>query len=202
MMQVALPDIQISPLVIRPPRTAGNAYFELLCAANPDLRIERTADGEILIMAPAGGETGYRNNEISAQLRNWAKLNGTGIAFDSSTGFALADGANRSPDASWVERGRLTRLSREQKRLFLPLCPDFVIELRSPSDRVVDVKNKMDEWMNQGAKLGWLIDPDEQSVSIYRPQSPPETLHRITRIEGESPVSGFVLELEDIWKGL
>lgn len=201
-MQVLFPETEMAPLLVRPSHLPDSEYFAALCAANPDLRFEQTAQGEILIMAPAGGETGHWNNQISAQLWNWSRQSGTGLSFDSSTGFILPNGAILSPDASWVEARRWAALSREQKKRFLPFCPDFVIELRSPSDRSLDLEKKMQEWIDQGAKLGWLIDPEERTVSIFRPGFPAEILRSALKIAGEGPVQGFVLALDDIWAAL
>jgi len=176
-------------------------YFEF-CAKNSELHIEREANGEIIIMPPTGFETGYRNNEVSGQLRNWARVDGRGIALDSNTEYVLPNGAARAPDASWVLKGRLAVFTKDQKKRFLPICPDFVIELMSPTDRLRGVKAKMREWMENGAALGWLIDPDARTVHVYRPHREPEALADIDHLEGEGPVAGFRLELSDIWRGL
>jgi Uma2 family endonuclease len=190
------------PLRLRPDRCmTDDEYFEF-CVANDGLRIERTSDGEIVIMAPTGGETGYRNVDLSAQLQTWAKRDGRGKAFDSNTGFLLPDSSALSPDGSWVENSRLESLSREEKRKFLPLCPDFVVELTSPSDQLPQVRQKMRQWMANGAQLGWLIDADERTVYIYRPNREPEQVTNPQMIEGDAPVAGFVLELNDIFAGL
>ena len=143
-------------------------FFEF-CERNPDLRIEREANGEIIIMPPAGFETGYRNNDVSRQLGNWAEADGRGVAADSNTEYLLPDGAALSPDASWVLKSRLDRFSKEQLKRFLPLCPDFVVELISPTDRLPRVKAKMREWIENGAQLGWLIDADRRTIYVYRP---------------------------------
>ena len=150
-------------------------------------------------MSPAGGETGSRNAELTYALRHWAKRNKRGVAFDSSTGFILPNGATRSPDSAWVLRERLTTLTPRQKKKFLPLCPDFVIELRSPTDEVDDLKDKMQEYIDNGARLGWLLIPETQEVYIYRPDAAPEYLSNPTQTSGESVAPGFVLELADIW---
>ena len=176
-------------------------FFEF-CILNAELRIERTAQGEIVIMPPAGFETGYRNNDISRQLGNWAKADGRGIALDSNTEYLLPNGAARSPDASWVLKSRLASFTKEQKKRFLPLCPDFIIELTSPSDRLTVVKAKMCEWIENGAELGWLIDPDRRTVLIYRPAHEPEEAVAINTLTGGRPVQGFQLDLEDVWRGL
>ncbi|MBV8896321.1 MAG: Uma2 family endonuclease [Acidobacteriaceae bacterium] len=176
-------------------------YFEF-CAANDGLRIERTSNGEIIIMPPTEGETGARNADLTMQLGAWAKRDNSGKAFASCTEFILPDRSGLSPDGSWIENSRLQRLSRDQKRKFPPLCPDFVIELTSPSDRLPEVREKMQRWMANGVQLGWLIDPDERTVYIYRPNREPEQVTDSDTIQGEGPVAGFVLELRDIFAEL
>jgi Uma2 family endonuclease len=173
-------------------------FFEF-CQINRDLRIERTAEGDLLIMAPAGGETSWRNSELVTALNIWAKEDGTGVVFDSSGGFVLPNGATKSPDAAWVKRERLGLLTAEQKKKFLPLCPDFVIELRSPSDPLPVVTDKMEEYVANGLQLGWLIDPEEKQVYIYRPNTPPEVLENPPQISAEAVLPGFVLNLAEIW---
>jgi Uma2 family endonuclease len=145
-------------------------FFEF-CGRNPELRIERGSSGEIIIMPPAGFEIGYRKNEVCRQLGNWAREDG--VALDSNTEYLLPNGAAQAPDASWVLKSRLKSFSKEQKRRFLPLCPDFVIELTSPTDRLLRVKAKMREWIENGAALGWLIDADHPTVVVYRPGQDP-----------------------------
>jgi Uma2 family endonuclease len=151
----------ISPVVLHwPPsmRVVNDQFFEF-CQANKELRIERTAQGDCEIMAPTGGTTGWRNSGLTAQLYNWAEREGSGVVFDSSSGFILPNGAIRSPDVSWVKKSRLATLTPEQKQRFLPLCPDFVIELRSPSDNLIALQDKMQEYIENGASLGWLKFP-------------------------------------------
>src|SRR2546423_9710225 len=159
--------------------------FFAFCQLNRDLRFERTAEGDIIIMAPTGAETGTRNADITAQLRNWAKHNGEGVAFDSSTGFKLPNRADRSPDGAWVLRSRLATLSREEKQKFLPLCPDFVIELLSPTDRLDNTKAKMDEYIENGSRLGWLIDPESRHVHVYRPNRVVVTMEKVNEISAD-----------------
>ncbi len=142
-------------LYARPALNLSDAQFFAFCRQNRDLRIEQTAQGDWIIMPPTGFETGSCNNEVSRQLGNWARQDGTGVAVDSSTGFVLPNGAKRSPDASWVWKSRLAALTPEQKQKFLPLCPDFVTELRSPSDSLADTQEKMAEYRENGARLGW-----------------------------------------------
>jgi len=193
-----MPDLII--LRLRPAIELTDDQFFALCQLNRDLRLERTAQGEIIVMPPTGGETGNRNHEINRQFGNWTKQNGTGAAFDSSTGFKLPNQADRSPDAAWVARHRLAPLTPEQKRKFLPLCPDFVIELRSPTDKLEDVQAKMEEYLENGARLGWLIDPEARRVHIYRPGLAVEVLEGVLEVSGEPELPGFVLDLRDIWE--
>lgn len=168
------------------------------CRLNRELRIERTAQGGLVIMAPAGGDASARNAEITIQLGLWAKRDATGRTFDSSGGFVLPNGATRSPDASWVRHGRLATLTAEERARFLPLCPDFVIELRSPSDSLSALRDKMREYMENGAQLGWLIDPLAGQVFVYRPGAPVERLEAPDGISADPVLPGFRLELGDI----
>src|SRR5437763_3930616 len=195
-MQVVLPDVPTrATFEVEGERPMDDDEFFEFCASNPDLRIERNSNGEIIIMPPAGAETGYRNSDLTAQLATWAKRDGRGRAFDSNTEFVLPSGAALSPDASWVRNTRLDRFTKEQKKRFLPLCPDFVVELTSPTDRLNQVKKKMRAWMENGAALGWLIDADRRAVYIYRTATDnPEELVDIDHIKGEGPVDGFRLE--------
>ena len=179
-----------------------NDEFFGLCARNPDLRIEREANGEILILALAGAETAYRSSDLNAQLALWAKRDGRGTTCGSNTDFILPDGAALSPYACWILNSRLAKFSKEQKRRFLPLCPDFIVELTSPTDRLPRVKAKMREWIDNGAQFGWLIDADRRTIHVYRPGREPEELANLDHIDGEGPVEGFRLELNDIWEGL
>ena len=150
-------------------------------------------------MPPTGGDTGSRNAEITMQLRLWAKRDGSGVAYDSSTGFRLPNTAVHAPDAAWMLRSRLARLSVEERRRFIPACPDFVLELRSPSDRLQDVQDKMAEYLANGARLGWLIDPDPRHVYVYRPDAPVERLENPETLSGDPVLPGFVLDLREIW---
>ena len=161
--------------------------FAAFCAEHPDLSFEMTAEGEIVVMAPTYPLTGDRNAEISGQLRAWAKKDGRGRTYDSSTGFVLPNGARRSPDASWILKSRIAQLAPAKRENAWHFCPDFVIELRSPSDRLRALENKMREYLANGAQLGWLIDPARRSVTIYRPNHEPETLVGIDLIHGEAP---------------
>ena len=173
-------------------------FFEF-CQLNRDVRIERSPEGSIAVMAPTGGETGARSVFLLAALHCWAEEDGTGVAFDSSTGFELPDGAVRSPDAAWVLRTRLARLAAEDKVGFLPLCPDFIIELLSPSDSRAALQRKMEEYRANGARLGWLIDPAWRRVSIYRADGSLEQRAEPDVVTGETVLPGFSLDLAAIW---
>ena len=183
------------------PDLSAEDFFQL-CGANPDLRMERTAEGEIVIMAPAGGDSGNRNFDIVGALYAWVKRDGRGFGFDSSTGFELPDGAVRAPDAAWVRRERLAGLAAAKRMRFLVLAPDFVIELRSPSDRPRDLEAKMAAYMANGVRLGWLIDPYERTVTVYRPGQEPQQLADPTEVSGDPELPGFVLDLAEVWQGL
>ena len=170
-----------------------------LCAANPDLRIERTSDGELIIMPPTGGETGVRNARITAQLVVWADRDGTGVIFDSSAGFVLPNGAERAPEAAWVRSVRWNALTPEQRRKLVPLCPDFVLELMSPNDDLVELQEKMAEYVDNGARLGWLVDPDRRRAQVYRPGRATELLDAPPELHGDPELPGLVLDLRSIW---
>ncbi len=172
--------------------------FFQLCQDNRDFRFERTASGGLIIMPPTGSDTGRRNIKITTQLENWSQKNNLGIAFDSSTGFKLPNGAERSPDASWVKRERWNALTPEQQEKFAPLCPDFVVELRSPSDPLRTTQEKMREYMDNGASLGWLLDPKNEQVEIYRRDRAVEILPSPATLSGEEVLPGFVLDLKAI----
>jgi Uma2 family endonuclease len=176
-----------------------DAQFYQLCLNNRDLRFERNANGDLLIMPPTGGETGNRNGRITQQLFNWSDRDGTGIAFDSSTGFKLPNGADRSPDASWIPLVKWNSLTPTQKQKFLPLSPDFVIELLSPSDKLDKTQEKMQEYLDNGTSLGWLINPQTQQVAIYRQGKEVEVLDSPNSLSGENILSGFILDLQPIW---
>ncbi len=163
-------------LNLRPTIELTDDQFFQLCQNNQDLRLERTAEGELIIMPPTGWESGNRNSRLTQRLGNWADADGTGLAFDSSTGFKLPNGADRSPDASWVRRERLQALNPDPAK-FLPIAPDFAVELRSASDSLNTLPKKMQEYIDNGVRLGWLIDPQNQRVEIYRPRQDVEVLH-------------------------
>lgn len=172
--------------------------FAQLCQHNRDLRLERTAKGELIVMPPTGGDTGRRNTSLAGQLWSWNQRAKLGQAFDSSTGFILPNGATRSPDAAWVSQDRWAALTPEQRRTFVPLCPDFAVELRSPSDRRQELQAKLQEYMENGLRLGWLIDPETQQVDVYRPDQNRQTLTCPQGLSGEPALPGFILDLSDI----
>jgi Uma2 family endonuclease len=175
-------------------------WFYDFCQANGDLQFEQTAEGDIIVMAPAGCESGDRESEVIRQLRNWARSEGSGRAFGSNTGFRLPNNATRAPDASWVLNSRLNKLKPSQRRKFCPLCPDFAIEIVSPSDRLTKLRAKMDEYLANGARLGWLIDPEEGKVYVYRPGEKVQCRSGVQQLSAAPELPGFVLELSEIWK--
>jgi len=174
--------------------------FFAFCQANAGYRIERNADGEIAIMPPTGGETGRRNSDLVTDLNIWARRDGTGVVFDSSTGFRLPNGATRSPDASWISRERLALIAAVDKQRFLPLAPDFVLELASPSDDVDALDQKMQEYRANGVRLGWLLIPAKPNIRVYRPNALPITLDAPIEIDGGDVLSGLRLDLRPIWQ--
>jgi Uma2 family endonuclease len=191
----------ISPVVLHwPPsmRVVNDQFFEF-CQANKELRIERTAQGDCEIMAPTGGTTGWRNSGLTAQLYNWAEREGSGVVFDSSSGFILPNGAIRSPDVSWVKKSRLATLTPEQKQRFLPLCPDFVIELRSPSDNLIALQDKMQEYIENGASLGWLIDTETRQILVFQAQKKLFSLEKPEVLSANEVLMGFELDMQKIW---
>jgi Uma2 family endonuclease len=180
---------------------SDNAYLEF-CEAHPDLRTERTAEGEIVIVPPAGFESEDRNSEIVAQLRVWANKDGRGRATGPTAQFFLPDGSALSPDAAWTSNELISGASQEEKKRFPYLCPEFIIEVLSPSDRLNKTKAKMEQWIANGAQLAWLIDGDAQTVYVYQASQPVETRKGILKLAGKGPVKGFVLQLRTIWEGL
>ncbi len=173
--------------------------FEKLCQDNPDLRIELTSKGELIIMPPTGMKTGWRNSNITGRLLEWTEKDGSGLSFDSSTLFTLPDGSKRSPDASWIRREKVEKLSQEEQAGFAAIVPDFVIELRSPSDRLPVLEEKMLDYMRNGVGLAWLIDPARKQVYIYRPNQPVETLDNPETISAQPELAGFSFNVREIW---
>ncbi len=188
----------LEPAVLRMPELSDDAFFDF-CTSNQEYRIERTAEGRIVIMPGTGGGTGSRNAELCYQLRGWTKIQRTGVSFDSSTMFLLPNSAMRSPDAAWVSNAKLAHVAPQQKEKFLPLCPEFVAELTSPSDRITQVRAKMEEWIANGVRLGWIIEPEKRRIHIYRADGSVEILDNLRTLRGEGPVDGFVLDFAEIW---
>jgi Uma2 family endonuclease len=173
--------------------------FYRLCRDNPDLRFELTAQRELIIMSPTGSKTGWRNGKILQRLANWSDVDGSGICFDSSTGFTLPNGAKRSPDAAWVRRQVWESLTDEQQDEFAPICPEFLIELLSSKDSLTDLRQKMQEYIENGTRLGWLIDPGTRRVYIYRPGQPVECLETPATLSGDPVLPGFTFDPAEIW---
>jgi Uma2 family endonuclease len=187
------------PLRFRPETPMSDEELMRFCAANDALRVERDANGEILVMTPAGSKTSKMNSRITRLLDVWAEEDGRGVAFDSNGGFTLPDGSMRAADAAWIELKKWESLSSEDQARYAPLCPDFVIELRSPSDSLAELKEKMEQWIANGAQVGWLIDPEEKTVYVYRPGESPEMHHRPTSVQGSGVVAGFELVMGRVW---
>ena len=201
-MNLLLENVEESmPVILHPPPMTDDEYYDL-CRRYEAFRVERMQDGSIVIMSPTGWETGFRNNKLAMRLGHWAEQDGRGQAFDSNTEYLLPDGSALSPDASWVSQNRIDQVSPSERKKFPKLCPEFIVELMSPSDRLADAKDKMQLWIKNGAELGWLIDPERRQVFIYRPGCGPQTLDNPAQVTGVGPVAGFVLDLKDIWAGL
>ena len=173
--------------------------FYRLCSDNPELRLELTARKEIVIMPPAGPESGAWNFNVNTQLGEWIKKDGRGIGFDSSAGFTLPNGAVRAPDAAWVLREKWDALTKEERMKFAPVVPNFVIEIRSQSEALRQQKSKMEEYLAAGAELGWLIDPFDRKVHIYRQSEQPKVLEDPASVSGDPELPGFVLDLTQVW---
>lgn len=202
-MQIALPDLNTPATLIldREHGLTDEAYFAF-CAANPDLNVERTRDGEIVIVPPAGGESDYRTVKAIVSLDAWAVKDKRGKSFGPTVQFMLPDGSGLSPDAAWVSNERLAVLSKHELRRFPRVVPEFVIEIMSPSDRLADAQKKMRLWAANGVELGWLIDGDNERGYVYRGTGEPRVVTNAESIAGEGPVEGFVLPLGEIWAGL
>jgi len=179
--------------------TISDDRFESFCRQNPDVEMEMTKEGELVIMPPTGGRTGNRNFSLIVVFGNWLEKDKKGVGFDSSTVFKLPNGAKRSPDLSWVKNERWEKLTDEEQEKFPPICPDFVIELRSKSDSLKNLQNKMNEYIENGASLGWLIDPWEKKVHVYRPNAEIEILENPKQVSGEPLLKGFALNVRKIW---
>ena len=173
--------------------------FYEFCQANPELRIERSTAGEVITLSSAFSDTGNRSFNLAVQLGIWAEKDGTGIGFDSSAGFTLPNGATRAPDVAWIKADRWNLLTDAEKASFAPLCPDFVIELRSTSDSLTSLQTKLEEYIDNGASLGWLIDRKQRQVHIYRPNQTPQILENPEAVSGEPELPGFVLKMAKVW---
>jgi len=173
--------------------------FEELCSKYDELRLELTSTGELIVMPPTGSVTGKRNIDLTSQLRVWSKKDATGVGFGTDTGFTLPNGAIRGPDASWVRREKWDSLTEQQQDSFAPICPDFVVELRSKTDRLPVLFNKMTEYIANGASLGWLIDPSKRRVYVYRPDEEVLVLDNPDTVSGEPLLPGFTFKTADVW---
>lgn len=188
----------MNTITLNIPRLTVEEFWEI-CQANRDLRLERAATGELIVMSPTTPWTGRQNGDLYGQLWLWNRQTQLGITFDSSTGFTLANGAVRSPDASWVSRARWDALSLSEQRRLSRLCPEFVIELCSLHDSLEDLRPKMQEYIENGIVLGWLVDPKTKQVEVYRPGQAVKRLNSPTQLSGENILPGFVLDLETVW---
>ena len=195
----AAPDQLILHLGSVAQRMSDDEFFEF-CQRHPDLRIERTSEGDLIVTPPTGGETGRSNFNLTGYFGNWVQAEGSGVGFDSSTEFKLPNGANRSPDVAWIKNERWEALTADERKKFPPLCPDFVIELRSDTDRLATLQAKMQEYIDNGALLGWLIDPLQKKVWVYRPNTAAECLENPATVSGDPVLPGFVLPLDKIWR--
>jgi len=193
------PDALIPPDLIGLTQSVTPEQFERLCQEYRDLRLELTSTGELIVMPGTGALTGMRNSDLTYQLMAWTKNDGSGVCFDSSTIFALPNNARRSPDASWVKRERWDSLSERQQKGFAPICPDFVVELRSESDRLPTLHSKMLEYIANGALLGWLIDPLKRRVYVYRPHEELVILESPEIVSGDPLLPGFILKTDELW---
>ena len=192
---------EIIPMVLQlqPAIALTEDQFYEFCQLNHDFRIERNAAGELVIMPPTGSETDERNFDVIVQLGIWVKQDGTGVGFGSSGGFTLPNGAVRSPDAAWIKRDRWEAIPAELRKKFAPICPEFVIELRSETDNLRILQDKMQEYIDNGTQLGWLIDRKQRRVFIYRPNIAVEQLDNPKTLYGEPLLLGFILDLSQVW---
>jgi Uma2 family endonuclease len=197
-MDIAFSEIGF-PARIHPERPLTDEALLRFCAKNEPMQVEREPNGDLIIMSPTWSDTSSKNSNLNYQLYKWADETGSGKVFESNAGFNLPDGSMRSPDAAWISWSVWNALSPDRQRGFARVCPQFVVELRSASDVLVKVQEKMQQWIANGAELGWLIDPENKTVEVYRPGREPEVLEGGSMVEGEGPVAGFVLELGRIW---
>jgi Uma2 family endonuclease len=192
-------DLAQPPLIIHPLVAMNDDQFFEFCQRNPEVRIERTSQGDLIFMTPAAGESSSGNFELAALFAPWVRQNGEGRAFDSSGGFILPNTAVRSPDIAWVRKERLKQLRPGTWKKFIPLAPDFVMELKSRSDRLSDLRRKMEDYIDNGVRLGWLFDPVRKEVHVYRPDKKPEVLSNPRSISGDPVLPGFTLDLWELW---
>ena len=197
-MNLARAELEL-PIRIRGDRPISDEELMRLSAQNEPMRFEREPNGDVLVITPSGNRTGRMNAHILQTLGVWAESDGRGYFFDSSTGFTLPDGSVRSPDAAWLLKPRWDALSEDDKDRFSPIVPDFVIELRSPTDKLSDLEPKMQMWIANGAEVAWLIDPIEKTVTVYRPGADPERLMDPTSVQGTGPIAGFELIMQRVW---
>lgn len=200
-MSTILINESVNPLVLKtfPAFNMTDEQFFQFCQINRNYRIEKNSKEDLIIMPPTGSFAGHHNAKLTQQLGNWSDEDSTGIDFDSSTGFKLPNGANRSPDASWITLERWNSLTEEEKTTFAPICPDFVVEIRSKSDDLNHLKAKMEEYIENGASLGWLIDRKNRQVYVYRPQFEVECLHNPEILKGDPVLPNFTLKMSKIW---
>ena len=197
-MNLELPEID-QPVRLRFDRPMTDDELMQFCANNDPLRIERDSNGELIVMTPSGSEGGGVDTDVTLELGIWARRDGRGKVFGASAGFTLPDGSVRAADSHWVSWGKWNALTPEDQKRFAPICPEFVIEVRSEKDRLKPLQEKMQMWLANGAELAWLVDPSRKAVEIYRPGREPEVLEGGSAVEGDGPVAGFVLELARIW---
>jgi Uma2 family endonuclease len=203
MTQIALPDLHAPATLVldREHPLTDDEYFAF-CEANPDIRLERTSEGEIIIVPPAGFESDYRNADIVIQIGQWNGRAARGKVFGPTVQFLLPDGSALSPDVAWMSNERQSRIPKEERRRFPRIAPEFVVEVMSPSDRLRAAQRKMRRWVENGVDVAWLIDPDNRVVHVYRPGQAPRLLREPEKIEGEGPVEGLTVDLKDVWQGL
>ena len=197
-MQFALSNLEL-PARIRLERPLTDEELMRFCSENELLRVERDANGELIVMSPSGSEGGGAETDVTVELSLWARQDGRGKVFGSNAGFTLPDGSVRAANAHWVSWHRWNALTPSDQKRFAPICPEFVIEVRSESDRLPELQAKMRMWLLNGADLGWLIDPSRKTVEVYRPGREAEVLQGGSAVEGDGPVAGFVLELGKVW---
>ena len=190
---------QQAPFRIRFAQPMSSDDLERFCVENDPLRIERDSNGELIVMSPTHSDSGGIEGEVNLELGNWTRTDGRGKFFGPNAGFTLPDSSVRAPDASWISLKRWNRLSRKQKQSYAPICPEFVIEVRSGTDRLKELRAKMAMWIANGAEVAWLIDPQRKVVEIYRSGDSPEVLHEPSSVQGTGPVAGFELVMARVW---